>query len=618
MNGGYTGKLLFVDLTAKKIEARDLNEELARNFVGGYGIGARVLYTMIKPGSDPLGPENVIGFVPGPLTGSGAPLTGRYTVVCKSPVNSGWNDCNSGGYFGPELKKAGFDGVFISGASEQPVYLWIKDGNAEIRDGRRIWGLDCRQTQDFLVQKLGDNRLRAAVIGPAGEKRSLMAAVINDGHRAAARGGPGAVMGSKNLKAVAVRGTGKVAIANTDKFKEVSRSINDCIKNGPMAPIVTAFSQQGTGMGTVYCAMTSDSPIKNWGGNITDFNAENLDVNNMDSKFKIKSYGCANCPIACGADYTVNDGAWPVGETNRPEYETMAAFGSLCLNDNYEAVIKCNDICNRYGLDTISTGATIAWAIECFENGLLTVEDTEGLELTWGNSKDIVAATQSMADQTGFGRVLALGSSAAASKLNRGFQYLQTVRGIELPMHDPRLAPAYARTYQLDPTPARHTKGGLWLWQAQQPAEKRYIYDDTGDADRNMTAALEFLDMAGMCQFIYFPGVFDAAMELMEAATGLTFGKEERMATVTRALHLRQAFNLREGLSFKDYVLPDRATGRPPQETGPTAGVTINNQTLADNFCEAVDWDKTTGKPSRQSLERLGGMDDVIFDLYSQ
>jgi aldehyde:ferredoxin oxidoreductase len=618
MNGGYAGKLLFVDLTRERIDVQDLNEDLARNFIGGYGIGARVLYTMMKAGVDPLGPGNILGFAPGPLTGTGAPLTGRYTVVCKSPVNSGWNDNNSGGHFGPELKKAGFDAVFISGAAARPVYLWIKDGYAEIKDAQRLWGLDCRQARDLLLQELGDNRLRVAAIGLAGEKKSLMAAIINDGHRAAARGGPGAVMGSKNLKAVVARGTGKVKIANADKFKEASRTINDSIKNGPMAPIIAAFSQQGTGMGNVYCAMTSDSPIKNWGGSVVDFNGENLDVNNMDSRFKVKSYGCANCPIACGADYAVNDGAWPVGETNRPEYETMAAFGSLCLNDNYEAIIKCNDICNQYGLDTISTGATIAWAIECYESGLLTLNDTGGLELTWGNAKNIVALTQSVADQTGFGSILALGSAAAARKLNKGFEYLQTVRGVELPMHDPRLAPAYARTYQLDPTPARHTKGGLWLWQAQQPAEKRYIYDGTGDIDREMTATLEFLDIAGMCQFIYFPGVFDAAMELMEAATGWTFGKEERLAAVMRALHMRQAFSLREGLSLKDAVLPNRATGRPPLAAGPTAGVTVESQALADNFCEAVGWDKITGQPRRESLERLGGMDDVIRNLYGR
>ena len=266
MKGGYTGKMLFVDLRKGKIGEQELTEEVAKRFIGGYGIGARVLYDLMKSGVDPLGPDNVLGFVTGPLNGTGALFGGRYAVVCKSPASGGWNDANSGGYFGPELKKAGFDAVFISGSADKPVYLWIQDGKSEIRDASKLWGKDCTETEEALITETGEERLRAAVIGPAGERLSLMACVMNDRHRAAARGGLGAVMGSKKLKAVAVRGTGAVPVADAEKLKEINRSVVEEMKNGRNANRVRGVGEYGTGMGTGANALSGDSPVKNWGG----------------------------------------------------------------------------------------------------------------------------------------------------------------------------------------------------------------------------------------------------------------------------------------------------------------------------------------------------------------
>ena len=373
MKGGYTGKLLFVDLTKGTLKEKPLSEDLARKFIGGYGIGARILYDMMRPGVDPLGPDNILGFIPGPLNGTGAFFGGRYTVVCKSPVTGGWNDANSGGFFGVELKRAGFDGVFVSGASAKPVYLFIKDGKAEIRDAKKLWGKDCTETEEALIQETGEKNLRSALIGPAGEKKSLMACVINDKHRAAGRGGCGAVMGSKNLKAVAVRGTGKVSVAHPDKVKEVNAAILEFMKNGPTIEQIKLFGTFGTGGMTGGNALSGDSPVKNWGGaGVVDMGEESaakLGTFSFDAKYNTKKYACANCPLGCGAHYKVDSGKWPVGETDRPEYETLAAFGTMTLNDDAESIIKCNDICNKYGLDTISVGCTVAWAIECYENG---------------------------------------------------------------------------------------------------------------------------------------------------------------------------------------------------------------------------------------------------------
>jgi aldehyde:ferredoxin oxidoreductase len=243
---GYAGKLLFVDLSSGKLEERALSEKLARNYIGGYGIGARFLYDMMKPGLDPFAPESVIGFVGGPLNATGALFGGRYTVVSKSPVTGGWNDANSGGAFGPEMKRAGFDGIFVSGVSGKPVYLFIKDGRAELRDARALWGKDCYDVQEALVQETGERGIRAAVIGPGGEKLSLMACVMNDKHRAAGRGGSGAVMGSKNLKAVAVRGSGKISVADQEKVRAANRKITDWLKSGPTAGMAKGFGDFGT------------------------------------------------------------------------------------------------------------------------------------------------------------------------------------------------------------------------------------------------------------------------------------------------------------------------------------------------------------------------------------
>jgi aldehyde:ferredoxin oxidoreductase len=619
MAGGYAGKMLFVNLSGGSIDEKELTEDMARNFIGGYGIGARVLYDMMKPGIDPLGPDNVLGLITGPLNGTGAFFGGRYTVVCKSPVTGGWNDANSGGFFGPELKKAGFDALFISGAADKPVYLWINDGMVEIRDAGALWGKDSIETLEVLVKETGEKKLRAVVIGPAGEKCSLIAAVMNDGHRAAGRGGAGAVMGSKNLKAVAVRGTGAVPVADSKRLKEINQTISTAMKEGPPAEMLKRFGEYGTGINTGDNALSGDSPVKNWGGvGIVDFGEEaarKLDAISMD-RYKTKKYACANCPLGCGALYNVSEGEWPVGETSRPEYETSAAFGCLCLNSSAEAVIKCNEICNRYGLDTISAGATVAWAIECYENGVFTKDETGGIELTWGNADAIVKMTEAIAEQRGFGEVLAMGSAGAAEKLGKGSEFLQTVKGIELPMHDPRFAPGYARTYKSDPTPARHVKGGLGLVQLRDKSQAKYDTSNTGPMDLVLTTMIEMINVSGLCLFSLFMRMPDVIANMIEAVTGWSFSGDDQKNAGIRIIDMRHAFNLREGYRPSDSVLPPRSVGEPAQQEGPLAGINIDHRALHRNFCEVMGWDGVTGKPSRESLQTLGGMNDVIEDLY--
>ncbi|QSX09117.1 aldehyde ferredoxin oxidoreductase family protein [Alkalibacter rhizosphaerae] len=617
MIGGYAGKLLFVDLTKGTMTEESVSEDLAYKYVGGYGIGAKILYERMPAGTDPLGPESMLGFMTGPSNGTKAFFGGRYTVVHKSPVTGGWNDANSGGYFGPELKKAGYDGVFFSGISEKPVYLYINDGKAELRDAAHLWGKDAKETWELLKEETGEPRLRISAIGPSGEKVGLISCPINDGHRAPGRGGTGAVMGSKKLKAIAVRGTGNVPVADPEKITAINKRFAEGMKGNPGAQ---GFGTYGTGVGTGASALNGDSPVKNWGGvGIVDFgeeSAEKVAATTFDAKYKTKKYACSTCPLGCGAEYEVNDGRWPLGPTERPEYETAAAFGSTLLCDEMDVIFKCNEICNRYGMDTISAGMTVAWAMECYNNGILSKEELDGIDLTWGNGEAIVALTQKMADGEGVGAVLLNGSAFAAKHFGKGEEYLQTASGIELPMHDPRLAPGFARTYQYDPTPGRHVKGGLGLAQMNNaPIGDKYDYSDTGFLDTRMTSSTEITNSGGFCLFMSVAGDPATQNEYLEAIFGKPFGPEIADETGLRILNLRQAFNIREGILRKDMSIPSRSVGKPPLTAGPLEGVTVDNERLGENFFEHVGWDKETGKPSKEVLEQLG-LDFVAEDLY--
>ncbi|MDF2677604.1 MAG: aldehyde:ferredoxin oxidoreductase [Bacillota bacterium] len=617
MLGGYAGKMLFVNLTNGTFEEKELSEEMAAKYIGGYGIGAKVLYDMMPVGADPLGPENMLGFITGPSNGAKAFFGGRYTLVCKSPVTGGWNDANSGGFFGPELKKAGYDAVFFTGASSKPVYLYINDGKAELRDATHLWGKNTKETWEILKAETGEPKVRVVAIGPSGERLSLMACPINDGHRAPGRGGGGAVMGSKNLKAVAVRGTGVVQVANPEKVAAINKKISVTMKDNPGA---SAYGAYGTGVGTGASALNGDSPVKNWGGvGVVDFGDESatkVAAGTFDQKYNVKKYACSNCPLGCGAEYEVKDGKWPLPQTERPEYETAAAFGSTCLCDDIEAIMKCNEICNTYGIDTISAGMTVAWAMECYNEGILTKDELDGIDLKWGNGEAIVSIMEKIAEGIGVGAVLANGSAYAAKKFGKGAEYLQTASGIELPMHDPRNAPGFARTYQFDPTPGRHVKGGLGLAQmAGAPIGDKYEYTATGYLDAKLTAGQEILNCGGFCLFMAVVGAGDFVNEYIEAITGRTFKGQNADETGLRILTLRQSFNVREGIKPSDMTIPKRAVGNPKLTAGPLSGVTVDNDKLANNFFAYVGWDRVTGKPSLNALEKLG-LDEVAKDLY--
>lgn len=603
MARGYMGKVLFVNLSKGELKDEALDEKLCREFIGGYGIGARIIYSRQKAGVDPLGPENFLGLVTGPLTGTPATMGCRYVAVGKTPLTGGWGDANSGGDFGPHLKFAGYDAVFFNGIASKPVYLFIDNGKAELRDASHLWGKDTYETEDILRTEHG-RQTYVSCIGQSAEKLSLIACIITKRGAAAGRSGLGAVMGSKKLKAVAVRGNQEVPIADSETANRLRREHIAGLRAAETRgeKFFEQFHKYGTTGGTHLSAHSGDTPVKNWGGvGIIDF----PDPSGLSGDATIanleKPETCWRCPLACEGILKEGTGEYKyVAGVRRPEYETQGAFGTLCLNNNTESIAMVNDICNRYSLDTISAGCAIAFAIECYENGLITKKDTDGIELTWGNHRSIVAMTEKMAKREGLGDILADGVKVAAERIGKGSEkYAIHIGGQELGMHDPKLlspddpdAPSAAR-YQMDATPGRHTQG----------------FGPSGFQGH-------VINTAGLCFFGYFavdPVKYIVAF--MSAVTGWDRSIDELLKAGERIANMRHVFNLREGINPLELKVHPRIIGKPPYETGPLAGVTADIE--AQNYWNlgALDWDRVTTKPSKKKLQELG-LEDVVKDLW--
>ncbi len=625
MLGGYAGRVLFVDLGRGTIHEEKLPERIYREFIGGYGLGIRILYEHMKPKVDPLGPDNMLGFIAGPLATANVPGGGRYMIVAKSPLTGSWGEANSGGTFGPALKESGYDGIFFSGASASPVYLLVKDGKAELRDASKAWGKDTYDTDDILIKEIGDPDVKTACIGPSGEACSLLAGVVNEKGRLAARSGLGAVMGSKKLKAVAVKGGfQKIKVANQKKLKTARQQFQKIMKASPFQEGLTAA---GTGGGTSMLVSIGDSPIKNW--RLTGLEAmptvTNLDSANME-KYKIDGYGCHSCPVRCGAIIQQKEGPFAIqDEMHRPEYESIAALGNLLMNDSIESVIKATDICNRYGIDTMSTGGSIAFAMECYENGLITQKDADDIELSWGNAAAVVAITEKIAKREGFGAVLADGVGKAAERIGKGSdKYAMAVRGQSLPFHDARMAPAAGAALICDANPAHHMDcqatvqleagGSIGTDPALQTPKLETMgdYEKKGPMYAIGAKFHQLFNSAGLCA-LYTVGSTAPVAELIAGVTGWDFSWEEGLKAGHRILTLRQAFNAREGLTPDKFQLPRRILEE-PLKVGPAANTKIDFESLRKGYFDAMGWDVQSGKPDHNTLSDLG-LDELTRDL---
>jgi aldehyde:ferredoxin oxidoreductase len=537
-----------------------------------------------------LGPENTLGLITGPLTGTPTPSGARYAAVGKSPLTGGWGDVNSGGYFGPYLKFSGYDGVFFSGISQKPVYLLIDEGKAQLKDAYYLWGKDAYETEETLETEYG-KQCRIACIGQAGEKLSLISAIMTDKGSAAGRSGLGAIMGSKRLKAVVAKGSMPVTVADKAAAERLRMEHVESLKgSGPMA--LDGMRKYGTSALTGISAHSGDTPVKNWGGiGIIDLpDVEGLKADVLLGYVQ-KHGGCWHCPIACKAVLKEGTGEYkyPAG-VRRPEYETQGSFGANCGNTNTESINMANDISNRYGLDTISVGTVIAFAIECYENGIITKRDTGGIELTWGNHRAMVAMTEKMAKREDIGDVLADGVMRAAKRIGKGAKkFAVHVGGQEVGMHDPKLGHgmgAGAR-YQMDATPGRHTQG----------------FGPSGFSGHVVNAS-------GLCLIGFGFGAGPEKLAgFLNAVTGLNYTVDDVLRAGERIANMRHVFNLREGINELKWTPHPRIIGDPPQKEGPLAGVTIDQKAQVYWNLGALDWDPITTKPSKKKLLALGLMD---------
>ncbi len=659
---GYWGKILHVDLTTATISPELLDDSFYLQYLGGIGIGAKVLWDRLKPGIDPLGPENILGFTTGLLTDTGSLFTGRFTVVGKSPASGGWGDANCGGYFSPALKRCGVDALFFHGKSPKPVYLYLDHEKAELKEASDLQGLDTIETEDTLRERHG-KRAQVACIGPAGEKLSLLAGISTDRGRLAARGGLGAVMGSKNLKAVVAAGKMRVSVQDRaaakeissafrkrlDKGKNLDRFLGDKIigftgkiaRNGfvylrqPALLWRRILKKYGTSSLTAMSAEGGDSPIKNWGGiGYLDFplaRSQKIGAETVIS-FQEKKYGCYSCPLRCGGIVSIKQGPHIIQEMHKPEYETLCAFGSLLLNDDLLSIFRINDLVNRAGMDSISCGGTVAFAIECYENSILSKEDTGGLDLRWGNSEAITALVEKIVRRESLGDILADGVKRAAERIGNGSEkFAVHCGGIEAAMHDPKFDPGFIISYFCEPTPGRHTISSYQYLDLQELHKKfsrahktpalttrKKRFDPTGRGEMlSLDSFYKMLvDCAGACFFGTQVGAELPLCEWMNAATGWRFTPEEYLVAAERVHKLRHSFNVREGLNpIRDFRPNPRLYGNPPLEKGPARKVTIDIDTLAESYYRAMHWDTKTGKPRRERLEELG-LGDVSREFY--
>jgi aldehyde:ferredoxin oxidoreductase len=616
---GYAGKMLFVNLTTGELEDKVIPEEWYRDFIGGPALGARILYEYMPAKCDVYGEDSMVGFVSGPLNGSNFFCGGRYSVVSKSPVYNGWNDANSGGNFGPSIKAAGYDGVFVKGISPKPVYIFIDSGKAELRDAAKYWGMESSAFEKALEVDLGV-KYSASYIGPGGEMRSPMACVMNDYHRAAGRGGTGAVIGSKKLKGVVAVGRLPVELADKGSLVELNKKLADFLKDHPMMANMRSSGSSGAFMPNL---MSGDTCVKNYSVSLeetgkTPDDFSRIGAPKLSAEYMTEGYSCVSCPMRCGAMVKIGEGKYKTDDevpVARPEYESLGWFGPGIMNEDPEAVIVCNHLCNEYGLDTISTGGTLGWVYECFNKGVLTKEELDGIEPFWGSGDAAVALTEKICRQEGVGKILAQGSRSAADRFGKGHEFLFVASGIEIAAHDPRRAPGYIRTYQLDPSPGRHVKGGLAKANDRMTKELRYNYRVTGYHDVQEMSVTEYINASGLCIFTarVFPG--NAIYDAYKYTTGWDMTMRDLRFFGMRSFTIRWAFNLREGFRRDDFTVTDRMSGRPPLAGGPTKGVTLDETRLGDNFYNALGYYQD-GTPYLDMLQLTGGLDCVIRELY--
>lgn len=603
--GGYVGQLLRVDLTKKGVTREPLREDWASDFVGGVGYSARLLYDELKPKIDPLGPDNKLIFMTGPTCGTMIPSGSRGSVCGKSPLTNSFFHSIFGGYWAPELKFAGYDGLVLEGRSERPVYLWIDDGRVEIRDAAHLWGKGTLETEEIIRKELSDEEVQVATIGEAGEDGTPYAMILV-GIRAAGRGGLGAVMGSKGVKAIAVRGTGGVPVPNMLRAYNTSMKLNEVLFANAG---VKGLLEYGTARNTGPLNAAGILPTRNWQTEVFA-GVEGVTGETMKEQVVKANRACFGCTINCTKYSVVSSGPYK-SVINGPDYETVFGFGSMCGVGDIKAICKADEICDEYGLDLMSASCTVAWAMECFEKGILTLKDTDGIDLRFGNAEAMLAVTEKIGKREGIGALLAKGTREASRIVGKGSErFAVHVKGLELAGHTPRPFASAAVGYATGPRGGSHH-------DARTTAEKMGISDRKVLEDKGVLAAevnhfLIFNDSVILCHLaetVWGPvGITENAVEALNAVTGWNLDVQEGRKIAERQWNMIRCFSAREGFTRKDDQLPPRMTEDPIPE-GPMKGAVMPRETLErlkNDYYSYRGWDLETGNPTRAKLAELG------------
>jgi len=601
---GYMGKILVVDLAKKELTDEPLNEQYARDFIGAGGIACRYLADLTTEKTDPLGPDNPLIFMAGLLTGTGGPSFSRWVVAARSPYTTYYGDANGAAHFGSELRFAGYDGIILKGKSDKPVYLYIKDGKAELKDAANLWGKTTYQTIEAIRKEYDDQRTRVACIGQAGENLVLFANIMTEDGHCAGRAGMGCVMGSKKLKAIAVRGKAKIPMKDPEKFREFARGAMEEVKSGFVTTIMHDTGTCGwVDSGIAY----GDTPSKYY-TIATMPEATDISGVTQAEKYQVGNTACFGCPISCRKVLHIKEGRFKTEKpTEGPEYETLIAWGPQLMIADMGAINHFNELVNGYGFDSISSGSSVAFAFYLYEKGVITSKDTGGLELKWGDIDVTLKLIDLIAKNEGFGKIIQEGTKRMAARYNRPGEAMQ-VKGLEFPMHDPRAYCCMGLAYATSNRGADHNKSDAYLVEngMGNPDLGLNPGDRWGDDKAPMVVLSQdwrsLTDALGICHFAMMST--QSIIDMINASTGWGVDQEAILKAGERIFQLMRAMTCRFGVTPKDDELPEIAL-RPIPDGGQEGNVP-NMAKMLPEYYEIRDWDKASGKPSKNRMEKLG------------
>jgi aldehyde:ferredoxin oxidoreductase len=608
---GYAGRILYVDLTSGKTHDEQLNEEFAKKYIGGIGLGMRLWLENSKPGVEPFSPDNPLVLATGPIAGTMWPTGGNgHAFVSKSPASFGVGEAKAHGTFGTELKRAGYDVVIMKGKADRPIYLWIDDDSIQLLDASHLLGKSPGETEDAIREELGDYYIRVAAIGLAGEKLSRIACIINDKTRAAGRTGLGAIMGSKNLKAIAVRGTHDITVAKLDEFMELVKEFHERMK-GPA-------SQKYRALGTVENVLVHNSlacmPTRNY-NNASFEGAEKISGERLNEKFVTKIIGCSSCAMRCEHICVISEGPYKNTMT-RMEYETLWALGPYCGVDRLDAIIKGMELSNYYGIDAISAGVIAGFAMDCYEKGILTQKEMDGIDAHFGNAEAMVQLVEKIGKREGIGEILADGVKVAAEKIGKGSEKLAAhIKGVEVTGYDLRCLKTAALGFAVSFRGADHNRHGAYAFDVKGKVNRLIAEKGRGKLVRGMEDSYAVIDSLMVCKFsrgTYYKE-FEDMSKLYSLVTGSEMTPDGLKLAGERINNIGRLFNIREGLGRKDDTLPYKVMHLPIPDEGPSKGAFVTQEELdllLDDYYEARGWTRE-GVPSIEKLKELG-MDDLI------